>query len=138
MAAIEPHAAIARRFGPLMRVGGLDVISFANSRYLRPVRNGGAIPEVMNHPDIKDAMYAPLAGISDEYFVPNLHLIPNNTLAHATEPAFHRILYGGAQSRVRHASCYGASIRPTNAAAFFGSSGTYRPTSIAWGATPRR
>jgi hypothetical protein len=64
-----------------MRVGGVDVALFAKNRYLRAPTTGGALQEVMNHPDIKDAMYEPLAGISDEYFVPNLHLIPNNTIS---------------------------------------------------------
>ena len=35
----------------------------------------------MNYPDIKDAMYVPLGGISSEYFVPNLKLVPNNTIS---------------------------------------------------------
>jgi hypothetical protein len=35
----------------------------------------------MNYPDIKDPMYFPLSRISDEYFVPNLALIPNNTIS---------------------------------------------------------
>ncbi len=81
MAALEPHHAFAQRFAPLMQVGGVDVLSFARMRYLRPLRPGSAIPEVMNHPDIKDAMFQPLADISDEYFVPNLRLIPNNTIS---------------------------------------------------------
>ena len=39
------------------------------------------MPEVMNYPDIKDAMYAPLESISSEYFLPNLRLIPDSTLS---------------------------------------------------------
>ena len=35
----------------------------------------------MNYPDIKDAMYAPLEGISSDYFVPNLKLVPDNTIS---------------------------------------------------------
>jgi hypothetical protein len=81
MAALEPHAAMATRFAPLMQVGGVDVMTFAKARYLRPRRRRSAIPEVMNHPDIKDPMYLPLDEISDEYFVPNLKLIPNNTIS---------------------------------------------------------
>ncbi len=81
MAALEPHAAIATRFAPLMQVGGVDVVTFARARYRRPRRPRSAIPEVMNHPDIKDPMYLPLDEISDEYFVPNLKLIPNNTIS---------------------------------------------------------
>jgi hypothetical protein len=81
MAALEPHTAIARRFAPLMQVGGVNLLTFARGRYVRPPAEGTALPEVMNHPDIKDAMYQPLEDISDEYFVPNLQLIPNNTIS---------------------------------------------------------
>jgi hypothetical protein len=35
----------------------------------------------MNYPDIKDAMYAPLESISSEYFIPNLKLVPDNTIS---------------------------------------------------------
>ena len=35
----------------------------------------------MNYPDIKDPTYLPLSDISKEYFVPNLGLIPNNTIS---------------------------------------------------------
>jgi hypothetical protein len=35
----------------------------------------------MDYPDIKLPAYEPLSKISDEYFVPNLNLIPNNTLS---------------------------------------------------------
>jgi hypothetical protein len=85
LAALEPHRAFAARFAPLFRVGGLDVLAFARARYV----NGAAtppsvpptLPEVMTYPDIKEAAYAPLDAISSDCFLPNLRLIPDNTLS---------------------------------------------------------
>lgn len=83
LTALEPHRAIAARFAPLFRVGELDVRAYARTRYTKG-RGGGdldTLREVMNYPDIKLPMYLPLAGLSDEYFVPNLALVPNNTIS---------------------------------------------------------
>jgi len=80
IAAIEPHVAFKKRFAPLLRVGDTDVADLA--RY--PGRKGmdlDLLREVMDFPDIKQPSYEPLSKISDEYFVPNLNLIPNNTLS---------------------------------------------------------
>jgi hypothetical protein len=82
VAALEPHRAIAARFAPLFRVGRVDALTF-----VRGYHNAATSPdvetlqEVMNYPDIKDPMYAPLQDISSEYFLPNLKLIPNNTIS---------------------------------------------------------
>jgi hypothetical protein len=86
LSALEPHAAIASRFAPLFRVGSADAIAFQNSRYTGFGTVGGTpklrvFREIMNYPDIKDPTYLPLSDISDEYFVPNLALIPNNTIS---------------------------------------------------------
>jgi hypothetical protein len=86
LAALEPHLAISSRFAPLLRVGDLDAVAFQNERYTG-YGVGGSAPklrvfrEIMNYPDIKDATYLPLSDISDEYFVPNLGLVPNNTIS---------------------------------------------------------
>src|SRR4029453_14164024 len=84
MTALEPHRAFAARFAASFRVGGVDVLTYARDRYV----NGAAtppgpqaLPEVMNYPDIKEASYAPLEAISSEYLLPNLRLIPDNTLS---------------------------------------------------------
>jgi hypothetical protein len=84
MTALEPHRAFAARFASSFRVGGVDVLTYARDRYV----NGAAtppgpqaMPEVMNYPDIKEAAYAPLEDISSEYLLPNLRLIPDNTLS---------------------------------------------------------
>jgi hypothetical protein len=90
MTALEPHFAIASRFGPLLRVGTKDAVAYQNERYTGYGLSGVGIAgpakpkvfrEVMNYPDIKDPAYFPLSQISDEYFVPNLKLIPNNTIS---------------------------------------------------------
>jgi hypothetical protein len=81
LAALEPHHAFAARFAPLVRIGGLDALTFVKSRYANQSPSSATLQEVMSYPDIKEAMYAPLEQISSEYFLPNLILIPNNTLS---------------------------------------------------------
>jgi hypothetical protein len=87
LSALEPHHAIATRFAPLLRVGKGDAVAYQNGRYTgfgvgstTPARPR-VFREVMDYPDIKGPMYFPLSKISDEYFVPNLALIPNNTIS---------------------------------------------------------
>jgi hypothetical protein len=83
LAALEPHQAFAARFAPSLRVGGSDLRAYIDGRYskTRPGAGTQTLQEVMNYPDIKDAMYAPLEGISSEYFIPNLKLVPDNTIS---------------------------------------------------------
>jgi hypothetical protein len=87
MSALEPHLAISSRFAPLLRVGTRDAVAYQDGRYtgFGVVSGGPARPrvfrEVMNYPDIKDPAYFPLSQIADDYFVPNLKLIPNNTIS---------------------------------------------------------
>jgi hypothetical protein len=98
LAALEPHRAFAARFAPLFRVGQTDALTYVNDRYVN--RHTGpssdTLQEVMNYPDIKDPTYAPLAEISSEYFLPNLKLIPNNTvsLLKANQPFIESYLAG--------------------------------------------
>lgn len=87
MSALEPHLAISSRFAPLLRVGTGDAVAYQTGRYTG-YGVGSAGPakprvfrEVMNYPDIKDPAYFPLSQIADDYFVPNLKLIPNNTIS---------------------------------------------------------
>jgi hypothetical protein len=98
LTALEPHRAIAARFAPLFRVGGVDVLTFAKTRYANAhsATPSDTLQEVMACPDIKDAMYAPLEEISSEYFLPNLKLIPNNTLSllEANQPFIEAYLAG--------------------------------------------
>ncbi len=98
LTALEPHRAVAARFAPLFRVGGVDVLTFVNTHYANatPDAPSETLQEVMSYPDIKDAMYAPLEAISSEYFLPNLKLIPNNTLSllRANQPFIEAYLAG--------------------------------------------
>ena len=83
LAALEPHTAFAARFAPLFRVAGVDVQTFARTRYANAsiTTAAGTLQEVMTYPDIKAPAYAPLQTISSEYLLPNLHLVPNNTIS---------------------------------------------------------
>lgn len=85
LAALEPHQAFSRRFASLYRINGVDVLTYANQRYHDGApgtgASVGALREVMNYPDIKDPMCVPLEAISSDYLVPNLQLVPNNTIS---------------------------------------------------------
>ena len=82
LAAIEPHRAMAARFGSLMRMGDRSVNEYTKSYVgLRRGLDLDTLREVMKYPDIKAPMYFPLDKLSSEYFVPNLKLIPNNTIS---------------------------------------------------------
>ncbi|MBI5916780.1 MAG: hypothetical protein HY842_15495, partial [Bacteroidetes bacterium] len=97
MTAISPGVAIPKRVVPQLQVGG-----FAYADYVRqyhdhasfsplgppadlpvppPVFEVERIVEVMAYPHFKQPMYEPLRDISTELFVPNLNLIPPNTLS---------------------------------------------------------
>lgn len=63
--ATEPGFAFAKRWLPKIKLGETPI---------------QAIRRVMHYPDIKKPMYEPLRDISTDYLVPNLHLIPPNTI----------------------------------------------------------
>lgn len=68
--ALDPVVVIPRR--------AISVIAIPPTlRILRPVET---IVPVMAHPVIGEPMYRPLRDISTELLIPNLHLIPNNTI----------------------------------------------------------
>lgn len=68
--ALDPVRVIPRR--------ALSLIAIPPTfKYLKPVET---IVPVMAHPVINDPMYQPLRDISSELLIPNLHLIPNNTI----------------------------------------------------------
>ncbi|MFL5335848.1 MAG: hypothetical protein ACJ8H8_22370, partial [Geminicoccaceae bacterium] len=77
--ALDPVRVIPRR--------ALSVIDLPSTlKYLKPVES---IVPVMAHPIIDDPMYQPLRDISSELLIPNLHLIPNNTITLlVTNPRF--------------------------------------------------
>lgn len=68
--AVEPMVAIPKRT--------LTVVKIPDSfKYLRPYET---IVPVMAHPVLSDPMYKALRNISSELLIPNLDLIPNNTI----------------------------------------------------------
>ena len=82
MRAIEPVRAFAARVSPLLKIGERGLVAYVGS--YRDGASGAAsstdrVVPVMAYPDIKTAMYEPLAGLSSEYFVPNLRLIESQT-----------------------------------------------------------
>jgi hypothetical protein len=83
LAALEPHLAMAARFGSLLLIGDKNVLVYAQNQY-GAAHSGpdlNTLREVMKYPDIKLPMYLPLSKLSSEYFVPNLNLIANNTIS---------------------------------------------------------
>jgi hypothetical protein len=81
LAATEPQAAFSTRFGRLLRFGATDALTYALNRYSAGSASDPTWPEVMAYPDIKDPMSRPLVDLSSEYLLPNLKLIPNNTIS---------------------------------------------------------
>jgi hypothetical protein len=76
--ALDPVRGIPRR--------ARSVIDLPPLPYLKPVES---IVPVMAHPVIDDPMYQPLRDISSELLIPNLHLIPNNSITLlVTNPRF--------------------------------------------------
>jgi hypothetical protein len=65
-AAINPKTALAKRILPHIRIGERVPETFT---------------PVMAYPDIKQPMYEPLSAISSEFLIPNLNLIPQNTIS---------------------------------------------------------
>ena len=66
--AIDPRVAFPKRFSAQVKIPG--------ATFDKPEE----IVEAMAHPDFEDAMYAPLRDISKELLIPNLDLIPPNTI----------------------------------------------------------
>ena len=84
--AIEPLRAFPVRISPLLRIGGVPLSDYVRDRYHdRPHAGTPPAPPriatVMAYPDIRDAMYAPLASQSSELLVPNLKLVAPNTIS---------------------------------------------------------
>jgi hypothetical protein len=83
MAAIAPTTSFPRRAASLIRIGDRSLIEYARDAYPAPPVNDGAprIPQVMAYPDIKEPMYGPLRDLSPDFLVPNLGLVPPNTIS---------------------------------------------------------
>ncbi|MFQ5447706.1 MAG: hypothetical protein ACE5FF_12305, partial [Saprospiraceae bacterium] len=84
MTAIAPVAAFPKRIVPQLQVGSFnyrDYIGRYHDGFKFPLLTFERIVEVMAYPHFKQPMYEPLRDISTELFVPNLNLIPPNTLS---------------------------------------------------------
>ncbi len=82
LAAIEPVRAFPRRAATMLRVGDRSVIAYIKDRYADqpPDAADDRVVPVMAYPDIKQPMYEPLRDLGSELLVPNLKLIPPNTI----------------------------------------------------------
>lgn len=87
MGAIQPVYAFPKRVIPQLVVGGFSYSDYIG-RYADkwkftplPKIEMERIVEVMAYPHFKNAMYEPLRDASSELFVPNLNLIPPNTIS---------------------------------------------------------
>ena len=68
--AIDPKLAYYKRFTAVVNIPGRVVAETPEP-----------IVDAMAHPDFEDAMYAPLRDIDKELLIPNLQLIPPNTIS---------------------------------------------------------
>jgi hypothetical protein len=90
-AAITPSIAFPKRAASVIRIGNLSMLEYAREVYRVPLVPGRApdIVPVMAYPDLRQAMYRPLAELSNDFLVPNLGLVPPNTISlMLTNPPF--------------------------------------------------
>ena len=81
-AALQPARAFNQRFSSIMSVGSRSFAEYIGS-YLDqpdPPPDPRIVP-VMAYPDIKLPMYVPLRDLQKDDFVPNLNLVPPNTIS---------------------------------------------------------
>jgi hypothetical protein len=83
IAAITPVAAFPRMAAARIAIGGKPLVSYAHDVFVRRLADTPheRIVPVMAYPDIKEGMYKPLAAMGDELLVPNLGLVPPNTIS---------------------------------------------------------
>lgn len=97
-AAITPSVAFPKRAAAVIQVGGRSIVDYARDNYQPPPGQppvpAGETPAprivpVMAYPDIRDAMYRPLSQLSNDLLVPNLGMIPPNSISlMLTNPPF--------------------------------------------------
>jgi hypothetical protein len=84
MRALKPAPAFVSRYGRMLTVGDLEVSTYI-AKYgdlvaTKPPPDPRIVP-VMAYPDIKLPMYRPLKELQKDHFVPNLHLVPPDTIS---------------------------------------------------------
>jgi hypothetical protein len=91
MTAITPAVAFPKRAAAVIRIGDRSIIDYVRDAYPAPPvpTTVPRIVPVMAYPDMKEAMYKPLSDMSSDLFVPNLGLVPPNTISlMLTNPPF--------------------------------------------------
>lgn len=82
LAALDPPRAFASRLAPQIRIGVESALAYVAGRYAdAAARATDRIAKILAYPDIRKPMYQPLRDISPDLFVPNLNLIPQNTIS---------------------------------------------------------
>jgi hypothetical protein len=83
MRALEPSRAFVARHSPTMVVGELELSKYVSKYHDAAISIGAEerIVPVLAYPDIKLPMYIPLRDLQKDNFVPNLHLVPPNTIS---------------------------------------------------------
>jgi hypothetical protein len=88
--AVAPTRSFPLRVARTLRAGDQNIIEWAKKYHDTPPPVSTPTPEedpedrivpAMAYPDIKKAMYEPLRDVNPELFVPNLQLIPRNTIS---------------------------------------------------------
>jgi hypothetical protein len=115
---LDPSFAIPRRAEFLLKIPAK-----VKGSYLRPNKT---LVTVMAHPVFSQPMYRPLRDISSEFLVPNLELIPNNTISlMETNQRFIEAYMVGLNHEMA-ANCCGGSFPQISAGAISGSFGMWR------------
>jgi hypothetical protein len=81
--AITPVVAFPRMAAARVAIGGKPLVAYTRDIFVRRLADTTyeRIVSVMAYPDIKEGMYKPLADMGDEQLVPNLGLVPPNTIS---------------------------------------------------------
>ncbi|MGL4967679.1 MAG: hypothetical protein ACRC67_41065 [Inquilinus sp.] len=81
--AITPIVAFPRMATARIAIGGRPLVAYSRDVFVRRLADTTheRIVPVMAYPDIKEGMYKPLADMGDELLVPNLGLVPPNTIS---------------------------------------------------------
>ena len=81
--AITPLIAFPRMAAARIAIGGRPLVAYSRDIFVRRLADTTheRILPVMAYPDIKEGMYKPLAEMGDELLVPNLGLVPPNTIS---------------------------------------------------------
>jgi hypothetical protein len=83
LGALRPWVSMPLRAGSSIRIGGKPLPEHLQATITEPLMKGrtfSLLQRVMAYPDIKEPMYQPLAKLSKDFVLPNLDLVPANTI----------------------------------------------------------